>query len=191
MDKLFFDVIRLGEFKADFKVAEPFIRNTDFVSVDLQAIQSSDFKGDDYQEPNGFNNAELCQLAKYAGMADKLSAIGFFNWFPNGTTLSNSKMIAQVIWYFIDGYAQRCGDFPVGSKKNYTKFTVFLDEIDHELVFYKSDKSDRWWMEVPYPPKEGVSFDRHHLVPCDKSHYSKALNSEIPSLWWKTYQKLG
>lgn len=191
MDKLFFDVIRLGEFKSDFKIAEPHIRNTDFISIDLQSLKASEFSGTEYSEPNGFDNAELCQIAKYAGMADKLSSFGIFNWYPAQVSTSNHKQLAQLLWYFAEGYSQRCGDFPVGTKKNYTKFTVYLDDIDHELVFYKSDKSDRWWMEVPYPPKEGVNFERHHLVPCDKSHYSNALKNNIPNLWWKTYQKLG
>jgi hypothetical protein len=96
-----------------------------------------------------------------------------------------------MIWYFLDGVSLRFGDFPMGTKKGYLKFTVFLEEIDHEVIFYKSPKSERWWMEVPYPPSEGVRFDRHHMVPCNKSDYDNALQGEIPDLWWRTYQKLG
>jgi hypothetical protein len=91
----------------------------------------------------------------------------------------------------MDGVSQRVGDFPIGSKKEYTKFTVFLEEIRHDLVFLKSNKSDRWWMEVPYPPKEGLKYERHHLVPCNRRDYDLALGNDIPDLWWRTYQKLG
>ena len=59
------------------------------------------------------------------------------------------------------------------------------------IVFYKSNISARWWMEVPYPPIDNVKFERHHMVPCNKEDYDFALVGEIPDLWWKTYQKLG
>jgi len=45
-------------------------------------------------------------------------------------------------------------------------------------------------MEVPYPPKKGSRYERHHLVPCNKEDYDQAMENEMPDLWWKTYQKL-
>lgn len=190
-EKLYFDTIRLGEFNADFRVGEPLLRNTDLLSIDLQSLRASDFRGEYYQEPNGFFNHEMCQIAKYAGVSDKLTALSICNLLPGGLGKAEHQQVAQLIWYFLDGVAQRYGDFPHGSKKNYIKFTVFLDEIDHEVVFYKSPKSERWWMEVPYPPNEGSKFERHHMVPCNKQDYDNALTGDIPDLWWKTYQKLG
>ena len=44
-DKLYFDICRLGEFNADFKKAEPHLRNADILSLDLESIRSSDFRG--------------------------------------------------------------------------------------------------------------------------------------------------
>lgn len=190
-EKLYFDTVRLGEFNADFKVGEPLLRNTDLLSIDLQAIRSSDMQGEFYHQPNGFFNHEMCQIAKYAGISDKLTSFGIFNLYPEGLNMSVHAQVAQMIWYFLDGVAQRFGDFPLGTKKGYLKFTVFLEEIDHEVIFYKSPISERWWMEVPYPPTEGARFDRHHMVPCNKSDYDNALVGEIPDLWWRTYQKLG
>lgn len=190
-NKLYFDAVRLGEFNADFKLAEPLLRNTDLLSIDLQSIRASDFGGKQFQQPNGFFNHEICQLAKYAGISDKLTAIGIFNCYLEGVSLKEHHQIAQIMWYFIDGVAQRYGDFPVGSKKAYTKFTVYFEKDAHEIVFYKSNLSARWWMEVPYPPIDNVKFERHHMVPCNKEDYDFALVGEIPDLWWKTYQKLG
>jgi arginase family enzyme len=190
-NRLYFDAVRLGEFNADFKSAEPLLRNTDLLSIDLQAIRASDFAGKYFHQPNGFFNHEICQLAKYAGISDKLTAIGIFNCYFEGTTLKEHQQIAQIMWYFIEGVSQRFGDFPVGSKKAYTKFTVYFEKDAHEIIFYKSNVSARWWMEVPYPPVDNVKFERHHMVPCNKEDYDFALVGEIPDLWWKTYQKLG
>ena len=59
-----------------------------------------------------------------------------------------------------------------------------------DIVFYKSDKTERWWLEVPYPPEKGIKFERHYLIPCDYEDYEKASQNELPDLWWKTYRKL-
>lgn len=190
-DKLYFDTCRLGEFNSDFKKAEPHLRNADILSLDVQSIRSSDFKGEYYNSPNGFYAEQICQITKYAGISDKLTSFGVFNVFPEENHKENDHLIAQFIWYFIDGVSLRKGDFPIGSKKDYTKFLVSLDDFQDEIIFYKSDKSERWWMEVPYPPQHGVKYERHHLVPCDHKDYEKAMKNEVPNLWWKTYQKLG
>ena len=35
--------------------------------------------------------------------------------------------------------------------KEYTKYVVDLPGNEHEIAFYKSPRSDRWWMDVPIP----------------------------------------
>ena len=187
-DKLFFDICRLGEFNQDFRLAEPHLRNADIISVDIESIKTAEL-GSTSGAPNGFTAAQFCQIAKYAGISDKATSIGFFSEVQLGQT--GAALLAEGIWYFLQGYFARVGDFPFGSKTDYTKFTVFMDQVSRELVFFKSNKSARWWMEVPYPPQQGSRYQRHHLVPCNKSDYDNAMNNELPDLWWKTYQKLG
>lgn len=187
-EKLFFDVSRLGEFNQDFRIAEPHLRNADIISVDLQAIKATEL-GSLEGSPNGFTAAQLCQITKYAGIADKVTSIGFFS--ERALRPLGCGLLAEAIWYFLQGYFARVGDFPFGSKADYTRFTVFMDDVARELVFYKSNKSARWWMEVPYPPQEGARYERHHMIPCNKADYDNAMNNELPDLWWKTYQKLG
>ena len=190
-DKLYFDICRLGEFNADFKIAEPHLRNADLLSLDLTSLKSHDFRGEYYDSPNGFSSDQICQIAKYAGISDKLTSFGIFNFYPVGLQKSSHHLLAQIFWYFIDGVSMRKGDFPIGSKKDYVKFSVNLDDFKDEIIFYKSNKSERWWMEVPYPPQDQVKYERHHMIPCDYSDYEMAMKNEIPNLWWKTYQKLG
>jgi hypothetical protein len=186
-EKLYFDICRLGEVNTDFKYAEPHLRNADIINIDFGSIKSSELltvKG----IPNGFYAEQICQIAKYAGVADKVSSLGVFN-LENLTDVA-AKLLAQVIWYFMDGVSMRHGDFPIGSKADYHKFTVVADDTTHELIFYRSNKSERWWMEVPYPPIDGKKYERHYIVPCNKADYENALKNEIPDIWWKTYHKL-
>ena len=188
-EKLFFDVCRLGEFNADFRKAEPHLRNADLLSIDFNSIKASE-TGLIGALPNGFYAEQICQIAKYAGISDKLSSLGIFNHHSNSSTPLADHLLAEIIWYFTDGYAERKADFPLGSKKDYTQFIVTMENMDNDIIFYRSNKSDRWWLEVPYPPQEGMKYERHHLIPCDHADYEKAMNNELPDLWWKTYQKL-
>lgn len=188
-DKLFFDICRLGAFNSDFRIAEPYLRNSDLLSVDFKSIKNGDSDSLRYKNTNGFKSDQICQIMKYAGMSDKMSCVNILGVDPKQSR-SASNLLAQMIWYFADGMAQRVGDFPIGNKLNYKKFHVGLEDFEEDLVFYKSDKSARWWLEVSYPTGEGLKYDRHHLVPCNQSDYDNALKNKIPNLWWKTLQKL-
>ncbi len=188
-DKLYFDVCRLGELNDDYKIVEPFVRNSDILTIDFKSIKSSDTDVSSYSNPNGISASQICQIAKYAGLSDKMSCVGIFDIVQKEFSPS-SPLIAQIIWYFIDGVSQRVGDFPIGTKKSYTKFYVHLEDFEDDLVFYKSNKSQRWWMEVQYNPSSGSKYDRHYMVPCNKEDYDKALENIIPDLWWKTIKKL-
>jgi len=190
MEKLFFDVHRLGELSGQINVAEPIIRNASMISFDMGAIRSSDAPGNINATPNGFYGEEACQLCRYAGFNDKLSSIGFYEFNPaydnNGQT---AILLSQMIWYFIDGFYNRKKDFPLQPRSQYLIYKTSLTHEDHELVFVKSKKSDRWWMQVPYPTG-GSKNERFHLVPCRYEDYNLAVSGELPDLWWRTYQKL-
>lgn len=191
LDKLYFDNIRLGKVQENLPVAEPYIRNADIVSFDLNAIRQSEVPGTTFASPNGLFGNEACQLARYAGLSDKLSVVGFFEGTPeydlNGQTFS---LLAQMVWYFVEGFSNRKKESPLSSDNNYTQYKVMLTNSEEELLFIKSNKSDRWWMKVPYPPSEKMKFERHHLVPCDYNDYLNAMNDEMPDLWLKTYHKI-
>lgn len=191
LDKMFFDSYRLGEFYADEKIVEPIVRNADILTFDLNSIRSSDYRSNETKMPHGFYGEDACRIMRYAGWSDKLTSIGIFNFSENKSAVEfDVNLIAQMVWYFIEGHNLRKKDYPVGTKTSYTRYTVAIDNFKDQIVFYKSDKSGRWWMEVPYPKVKGVKFQRHLLVPCNYEVYQSALQNEMPNLWWKTFQKL-
>lgn len=192
MDKLFFDAHRLGKVRKRMEDVEPIVRNADLLSFDISAVRQSDAPGNGNASPNGFYGEEACQITRYAGMSDKLSSIGFYEINPAfDTNKQTAHLVAQMIWYFIDGFYNRKQDYPIVDKSEYTKYRVSIKDHDHEVVFYKSNKSDRWWMDVPYPVNHQIKFERHHMVPCSYSDYETACTDELPDSWWQTYQKLG
>ncbi len=125
IEKLFFDAFRLGEVCNNISISEPVFRDADLVSVDLTSVKSSDSGNFTTFHPNGFNGKEICSLSRYAGISDKVSSLGIFN--HNGSK-QEAMLIAQIIWYFIEGVHYRSNEYPFGSKENYIKYTVPFEE---------------------------------------------------------------
>ena len=125
VEKLFFDSYRLGDVCNNISIAEPVFRDADIISLDLTSIKTSDSGNFRSFIPNGFSGKEICSLASYAGLSDKVSCLGIFN---HGDTDQESKLTSQIIWYFIEGFHYRSNEYPFGSKDNYLKYIVPLDD---------------------------------------------------------------
>ena len=182
MQKLFFDAYRLGDITADINESEPILRDTDILSVDLTSIKASELdnpKG----LPNGFDGAQICKLMRYAGLSDRLSVLGVFNV---SNSLRADQLLAQMIWYVIEGYCHRVNEYPFSIHQVCTKFVVPQEQA--ELIFYRSEKSQRWWIEVP---KEGKHNNNNQFtfLPCAEKDYRLAQKGEIPSRWWKSVKR--
>jgi len=193
MGKLNFDAYRLGLIRKDLEEAEPIVRNADMLSFDMSAIRFSDAPGGANTSPNGFYGEEACQIVRYAGLSDKLTSVGFYEFNPkNDRSGQTAHLLAQMIWYFLDGYYNRKQDMPDRNSKetnDYMKYVVSVKDFQQIIVFYKNKKSDRWWMEVPYPSGKDHNYERQFLVPCSYKDYLAACQNEIPERWWQVYQK--
>jgi len=183
IDKLFFDAYRLGDISNNIAISEPVFRDADIVSIDLNSVKSSDSGNFTSFKPNGFNGKEICALSRYSGISDKVSLLGIFN---HNNSKQESVLIAQIIWYFIEGYHYRSNEYPFGSKENYIKYIIPLEE---ELIFYKSNKTDRWWIEIPFISNSNNKLKKSTLLPCSYEEYLGACNQEIPERWWKAQRK--
>lgn len=190
IEKLFFDAHRLGTLVNDLKTTEPLLRNADVVSFDIQSIKNASAPGTG--QPNGFSGDQACQMARYAGISDKTTSIGFYNYDVSKDIHGQTAMlIAQMVWCAIDGFCYRQREFPLFSKKNFLEYKVHLPDGRDEMIFYKSKRTDKWWMNVPYAGGDQGKLSRHHLVPCSYSDYEQAGRGDVPDMWWRTYQKLG
>ncbi len=192
MDELKFTTHRVGELQPNMEHAEPLVRYSDVVAVDISAVRQSDAPANANPSPHGFYGEQLCQIARFAGMSDKTTCFGLFEMNPaydhNGQT---AHMLAHAVWFFLEGFHYRLGDFPSQDKQNYKRFTVAMQDHGIDLVFYKSLKTDRWWIEVPCEDGERRErYLRHTLVPCNYSDYQRAMENEIPELWWHYYNRI-
>ena len=191
MKNLYFDTYRIGNVRANMEEVEPMVRNADMISVDMGAIRASDAPGNAHASPNGFYGEEICQIMRYAGLSDKPSPIGLYELNPRlDRQAITAQLSAQMLWYFMDGFYSRKGDFPPDKKKDLVKYTVTMKDFKDAVIFYQSRKSERWWMEVPIRSKHRERYERHHLVPCSYQDYEIACQNALPDRWWQTYQKL-
>ncbi|RAR47878.1 formimidoylglutamase [Flavobacterium lacus] len=184
IEKLYFDAYRLGEVSSNLSLAEPVFRDADIVSVDLTCVKSADSGNFVTFTPNGFNGKEICALARYAGLSDKVTSLGIFNH----TNLANeSVLIAQIIWYFLEGYNFRSLEYPSLNQNIFLKYIVPVDDI--ELIFFKSPKTERWWIEIPFISNVNNKLKKNTLLPCTHEDYLRACDQEIPERWWKAQRK--
>jgi arginase family enzyme len=184
--KLHFDTFRLGEVASDVKIVEPIMRDADMVSIDIGAIRRTEAPANNNAVPNGFYGEVICAISRYAGISDKVSSFGIYEYNSKFDEQDQTaQLIAQMIWYFIEGYNFRTNEYPFTSKKDYKKYIVPVE--DSTINFFKSNKSDRWWMEVTYTNNK---FTKNTLIPCTYQDYLKAGNQMIPERWWKTFRKL-
>ena len=183
IEKLYFDAYRLGEVTNNPTISEPVFRDADLVSIDLTSIKSSDSGNFSNFMPNGFSGKEICAFARYAGISDKVTSFGIFN---HNSTRAESNLIAQILWYFIEGFHYRSYEYPFGTKEEYIKYIVTLDE---ELIFYKSNKTDRWWIEIPFLSNLHNKLKKATLLPCTNEDYLEACAGNVPERWWKAQRK--
>ena len=182
-----FDTYRLAEAK-ELEILEPVLRDADIVSIDIGSVRQSDAPANKNVSPNGFYGDEICGIARYAGISDKVSSFGIYEYNSAFDTHSlTAHLIAQMIWCFIEGFNSRVKDYPFATKEDYQKFTVML-ENDDPINFYKSNKTGRWWMEINLIQHN--KYKRRALIPCTYQDYLETTNQMIPERWFKAQSKM-
>jgi len=190
LEKLYFEAFRIGQMRTNMQEMEPTIRNADLLSFDITAIRSSDAPGNANAQPFGLTGEEACQICWYAGLNEKLSSVGFYEYNPalDDSHKKTAAVVATMIWYFIEGYYHRKNEQNFKSN-DFLKYSVSMPVEPEILTFYKSKFSEKWWMEVPYPNGR-ERYARNSIVPCSYSDYQTAVRGEVPERFISTVAKL-
>ena len=184
MEKLYFDSIRLGQVLNQPALAEPVFRDADVVSFDMKCLSwhaiADPLKG----QPNGIDSRTICSLTRYAGISDRVSFLGFFE-IPS--TPMTDQLLAQMIWYLIEGVQLRFDEYPL-STRDFLKYSVTLS--DQIMVFHKSDKSNRWWMELTNNSHLNNKIKSTTLLACTEKDYLDAMEDKIPERWYNAVKRI-
>ena len=191
MKQLLFDAYRLGSIRQNMDLTEPLIRNANLLSFDISAVRAADAPGVKNASPNGFNGEEACRMTRYAGLSYKLSSIGFFEYNPHYDINSRTaNLIAEMIWYFIEGFSSRQDDIPTYGSNDFKRYIVQIGENQNDVVFLCHKITGKWWMDMSFLQNADQRYERHHFIPCSKEDYDQAMRNVLPDKWWQFYQKL-
>jgi arginase family enzyme len=182
------ELIRIGDVRKAIYLTEPLFRDSDVAVFDISSVRQSDAPGTISPSPNGFYGEEICLLARYAGISDKLKIFGLFDVNPEvDIRFQTSGLAAQLLWFFLEGFSQKQYETPVLSNSNsgrFVRYHVHITDLNDDLIFVKSNLTDRWWMEFPF---EG---DRNIYIACSHEDYIKANRNEVPERWLQGIERL-
>jgi hypothetical protein len=66
---------------------------------------------------------------------------------------------------------------PLSDKNQFLEYHITF--TDNDTVFYKSKKTNRWWMKV----------QDDHIIACAYQDYITACNNEIPERWLREMER--
>ncbi|MBI1767435.1 MAG: formimidoylglutamase [Bacteroidetes bacterium] len=190
LEKLNFEAHRIGQMRTNLTEMEPAIRYADMFSFDVTAIKSSDAPGNANAQPFGLTGEEACQICWYAGMNEKLSSAGFYEYNPNYDDVhkKTASVVATMIWYFVEGFYHRKQESNFKSN-DFLKYVVSMPVEPETIAFYKSKLTEKWWMEVSHS-RAGAKYARNSIVPCSYADYQTATKGELPERYINALAKM-
>ena len=182
------ELLRIGDVRQAIYLTEPLFRDSDVAIFDISSVRQSDAPGTISPSPNGFYGEEICLLSRYAGISDKLKVLGLFDVNPEFDIRNHTTgLAAQIIWFFLEGFSQKQYETPVLNISNsgrFIKYHVRITDLDDDMIFIKSNLTDRWWIELPSEK------DENQYVACSHEDYLKANRNEVPDRWVQAVERL-
>ncbi len=183
VDHRWVEITRLATLQESVASFEPVLRDSDFFAINSRVVRFSDCPGVGIPNPNGLKGDEACFLAKLAGTSDRNSGFGIFELNPiKDINEVSAHLAAQIVWHYIQGVANRIGDYPLRSLADYQKYIVFDPPTKTEINFYENHSNGRWWLEIPM--KSGKT-----IYSCNRGDYETFLNREVPKIWYRHFMK--
>ena len=168
--KMKFESLSLGKVKSNVDEAEPIFRDSNLSSFDIRSVKSGDINNA-HQYPNGFTTYEFCSLSRFSGSGSKSKVVSFFeNW---DFSIMNS-LLAEAVWYVIDGFNSRFDENPEEDSKDFVYYHIEVD--NYKFKFYKSLITNRWWVEFI---NDGLISIEKDIISCTANDYYSCKNSII------------
>jgi len=156
-----FDIIRLAEMMNSTEKTEPYFRKADLVTINCDAIETFAEAFSMNPQVNGLSRREICAYMKEIGLSERLKSVGIFNYNIYSDSQLNHQLLAQMIWYLIEGInIQRSHP----KEKSYETFYVLIN--DEQYVFKRDVFSNLWYF--------GEDEDIDNCIPCSRSDFDEA-----------------
>ncbi|MDR1340586.1 MAG: hypothetical protein LBK58_11115 [Prevotellaceae bacterium] len=181
----YFETLRLGKFRENRMIYEPALRSSDILSLDLASIRKSEAADSLYSGLNGLYLEEICRISRYAGISDNLKIANVFCRDKIEKNGQKNEIIAQIVWHIIDGITNRADEIMLNNVNRIKKFLINLEQPEEQLIFYHSDITNRWWMEIRKDSETSPL-----IIPCMEEDYKMACRHDVPLRWIWYHQKV-
>jgi hypothetical protein len=166
MKEVDFDVLRLADMMNMTERAEPFFRRADMVTLNCDAVESFSEAFSTNPQVNGLNRREICAYMKEIGLSENLKTVGVFNFNTDSENALNHQLMAQMLWYLIEGInIQRTHP----KERSYDTFVVLID--NREFNFKRDTFSGLWYFAKGNDVKK--------WIPCSREDYENAKRGEL------------
>lgn len=159
--KVDFEILRLSEMLKSTTLAEPYFRRAHLATINADAIESFASPFSIRPQVNGLNRREICAYMKEIGLSNRLKSFGLFNLELNQQNELNQQLIAQMIWYLIEGINIQ-KTHPKNNKLE--QFWVMVDK--EEYAFQRDVFTGLWYF--------GESENMEQCLPCSPEDYEMA-----------------
>ena len=179
----------VGVIKKNIQETEPVVRLADLFMFDVSALRLSEVPATQENSPFGLTGEDACQICWYAGLNEKLSSFGLYNFPAHSPDKQTARVGAIMLWYFIEGFSHRKAEYSFKSNFH-VKYLVPLQNGSQTLTFYKSKTTEKWWLEVGVHQNADHTYERSVIVPCSYADYETANHGELPERWLRAQDKL-
>ncbi len=156
-----FDIVRLAEMMNSTEKTEPFFRKADLVTVNCDAIESFSDAFSMNPQVNGLNRREICAYMKEIGLSENLKSVGVFNYNIYSENQLNHQLLAQMIWYLIEGINIQHSH---PKERKYEMFYVLIE--DRQYAFKRDTFSNLWYF--------GDDDNIENCIPCSRKDFDEA-----------------
>lgn len=156
-----FDIVRLAEMMNSTEKTEPFFRKADLVTVNCDAIESFSDAFSMNPQVNGLNRREICAYMKEIGLSENLKSVGIFNYNIYSENQLNHQLLAQMIWYLIEGINIQHSH---PKERKYEMFYVLIE--DRQYAFKRDTFSNLWYF--------GDDDNIENCIPCSRKDFDEA-----------------
>jgi arginase family enzyme len=134
-----FEVVPLSTMMHSTEKTEPYFRKSHLATINCDAVESFGDAFSLHPQVNGLNRREVCAYMKEIGLSENLKSVGIFNYNIYETGILNEQLMAQMIWYLLDGISIQ------QSHPKEREFETFVVMMDAEMLVFKRDVFSGLW----------------------------------------------
>jgi arginase family enzyme len=185
INQFFYTELRLGKIKTKIDRIEPLLRDAHIINFNLNTLQNFYIPELSDSSPNGLDPREACIAGNYCGSSENLNSLAIYPYCSESDKHSNTaKLVSQIIWYFFKSISEKIIEKPIEKDLNFTKYVSNYNISDITISFYKSNLTNRWWIELKKQKAQ------NYIFPCHPEEYHLAINNEIPDEWVIYFNKI-